>query len=37
MKLGQFNEGLRMKTLKVKTVEPEGLREENLDHLPAQK
>jgi len=37
MKLCHFNEGLRMKTLKVKIVEPESLREENLDHVSAQK
>lgn len=37
MKLGQFNEGLRMKTLKVKTSESERIWEENLDHLSVQK
>lgn len=37
MTLGQFDEGLKSKPLKVKTVKPEDLWEENLDGLPAQK
>lgn len=37
MKLCHFDEGLKSKALKVKTVKPEDLWEETLDRLPAQK